>query len=305
MTIANFIPEIWSAALLQALNDRLVYGQPGVINRNYEGEIAQAGDTVHITAFGAPQTREYERNGTIEWDLLESTQQTMVIDQSRYFAFKVDDIDRRQALAGFVEESAGGASYNLASDADSHLAGKMSSAITGANELSSGELTTPRQAYSHLVSLRTRLNRTNTPSEGRFAVIPPEMYALLLEDDRFIRADAAGTTEGLRNGVVGRAAGFEVMEANRVPEVNGGYRVIAGHAIATTYAEQILNTEAMRLQNTFGDGVRGLHVYGSRVIRPEQLAGGTVSIEPGGDGGGSDEGESESDGGNGGESQGE
>ncbi|GAA1453461.1 P22 phage major capsid protein family protein [Nesterenkonia lacusekhoensis] len=288
MSVENFVPEIWSAALLQSLRDRLVYGQDGVINRQYEGEIANAGDTVHITQFADPDVRSYTKNGSIDWDLLESSQQTMVVDQANYFAFSVDDIDRRQALSGFVEESTTGASYNLAAEADAYLAGLMSDAITGDNELPDDGVLTAADAYAYLVRLRTRLTRSNAPDEGRWVIVPPEFYALLLQDDRFIRADAAGTTEGLRNGSVGRAAGFDVIEANRVPEVDGGYRVIAGHGIATTFAEQITQTEAMRLQNTFADGVRGLHLYGAKVIRGDKLAGGTVQVDPDGDEGGAE-----------------
>lgn len=279
MAIANFIPEVWSAALLKALRDRLTYAQAGVINRNYEGDIARAGDTVHITSFNDPAVRTYTRNTNITWDQLSSTQQTLVVDQEKYFAFTVDDIDRRQALPGFVEEATVGASYNLAAEADSFVAETMSDAVTGDNDRGAVTLgAVEGDAYNLLVELRTILTRSNTPDEGRFVVIPPEMYGLLLKDDRFIRADASGTTQGLRNGFVGRAAGFDVIESNRVPEDGGAFRVLAGHSIATTYAEQILNTEALRLENQFGDGVRGLHVYGGRVIRPANLAAADVSI---------------------------
>lgn len=279
MAIANFIPEVWSAALLKALRDRLTYAQAGVINRNYEGDIARAGDTVHITSFNDPAVRTYTRNTNITWDQLSSTQQTLVVDQEKYFAFTVDDVDRRQALPGFVEETTVGASYNLAAEADSFVAETMSDAVTGDNDRGAVTLgAVEGDAYNLLVELRTILTRSNTPDEGRFVVIPPEMYGLLLKDDRFIRADASGTTQGLRNGFVGRAAGFDVIESNRVPEDGGAFRVLAGHSIATTYAEQILNTEALRLENQFGDGVRGLHVYGGRVIRPANLAAADVSI---------------------------
>src|SRR5699024_7301319 len=115
----------WSAALLKALRDRLTYAQAGVINRNYEGEIARAGDTVHITSFGDPEVRDYTKNGTITWDTLTDSGQTLTVYQANYFAFKVDDIDKRQALPGFVEETTVGASYNLAAEADSYVGGLM------------------------------------------------------------------------------------------------------------------------------------------------------------------------------------
>lgn len=277
MAITNFIPEIWSAALLKALRDRLTYAQAGVINRNYEGEIARAGDTVHITSFEDPAVRDYTKNGTISWDLLTDDQQTLVVDQANYFAFKVDDIDKRQALPGFVEETTVGASYNLAAKADEFVAGLM---VEGAgNDLGAATVSgSDPDAYELLVEFRTALTRSNTPTDGRFVVVPPEFYAVLLKDDRFIRYDASNTTSGLRNAVVGRAAGFDVVESNVVPEDEDVFDIVAGHSIATTYAEQIASTEAMRLENTFGDGVRGLHLYGGKVIRPVNLAKAQVTI---------------------------
>src|SRR5690625_4720311 len=282
MAIANFIPEVWSAALLKALRDRLTYAQAGVINRNYEGDIARAGDTVHITTFGDPSVRSYTRNTNITWDQLASTQQTLTVDQQKYFAFTVDDVDKRQALPGFVEESTTGAAYNLAAEADGFVATRMAAGVNAGNKLGAVAITAPEEAYDLLVELRTVLTRSNTPDEGRFVVVPPEFYGVLLKDDRFIRADAAGTTVGLRNGYFGRAAGFDVIESNRVPEDASGddpeYTVLAGHAVATTYAEQILDTEALRLENQFGDGIRGLHVYGARIIRPKNLASADVTV---------------------------
>src|SRR5690606_22338283 len=137
--------------------------------------------------------------------------------------------------------------YNLASEADGYLAGAMIDAADGtANDLGAVSLG-PENAYELLVDLRTVLTRSKTPAQGRWVVVPPEFYALLLKDERFIRADASGTTAGLRNAVVGRAAGFDVIESNTVPEDNGAFRVLAGHGMATTFAEQIASTEALRL----------------------------------------------------------
>ena len=270
MAITKFVPKIWSASLLTALRDRLTYAQAGAINRNYEGEIARAGDSVHITSFEDPAIRKYTKNGEITWDLLTDTQQTLIVDQSDYFAFKVDDIDKRQALPGFIDETTRGASYNLAAETDTYVAGLM--AAGAGNTVTGGALTTPDEAYGLLVDLRTALTKTNTPDDGRFVVVPPEVYALLLKDDRFVNAAASGETQALRNAVVGRAAGFSIIESNRVPEDDGAYTIIAGHGMATTFAEQIASVEAVRLQDTFGDGVKGLHLYGGKVIRPKQLA---------------------------------
>lgn len=280
MAIENFIPEIWSASLLENLRDNLVYGAAPIINRNYEGDIARAGDTVHITSFVDPSVRDYTKNGTITWDLLTDATQALVVDQAQYFAFKVDDIDKRQAIDGFVSETTRGASYNLAAEADGYVAGLMVAGVDTGNDLGAATIgATAGDAYDLLVDMRTTLTRSKTPEAGRWAVVPPEAYGVLLKDDRFIRADAAGTTEGLRNGFVGRAAGFDIYESNTVPgDATAGFSVVAGHGMATTYAEQIASTEALRLETTFGDGVRGLHLYGAKVIRPELLAVATVTV---------------------------
>jgi len=279
MAITNFIPEYWSSKILVALRDKLTYAQPNVINRNYEGEIRQAGDTVHITNFVDPSTRAYTRNDPISYDILTDATRALVIDQERYFAFSVDDVDRRQALGGFVEEATTGASYNLAADADEYVGGLMLAGVDVGNQLGAETVADGEDAYDLLVELRTLLTRSNTPAQGRFAIVPPEFYALLLKSDLFVRADASGTTEGLRNGFVGRAAGFDIIESNVVPEDSGGaFGVIAGHSIATTYAEQIVKTEALRLETTFGDGIRGLHVYGAKVVRPTNLASALVTV---------------------------
>jgi N4-gp56 family major capsid protein len=283
MAIVNFVPEIWSSGLLVNLRDQLVYG--GLCNRNYEGDIANAGDKVNITSFADPDVRSYTKNTDITWDVLTDSTQQLTIDQAKYFAFSVDDIDRRQALSGFVEETTLGASYNLASTADAYVAGLMSTGVSASNPdnvLANASIsTTVTDAYDLLVDLRTALTRSKTPVPGRWAVVPPEFYAKLLQDDRFIRADAAGTTAGLRNGQVGRAAGFDVIESNTVPEedLDGtgtgtatGYAILAGHSMATTYAEQISKVKAVDLQDQFGEGIKGLHLYGAKVVRPAQLA---------------------------------
>lgn len=277
MAIANFIPEMWSANLLVALRDQLVYGQAGVINRNYEGDVSRAGDTVHITSFTDPSVSAYTKGGTLTWEALTDATKTLSIDQSYSFSFSVDDLDTRQALSGFIAETTRGASYNLSAKADTYLSGLMQDNAGGS--LTAVTSMTSDGAYDALVDLRTSLAKANCPASGRFAIVPPEMYALLLHNDKFVRYDASGTTEGLRNGVVGRAAGFDVVESNTVPTTTATpavSTVIAGHAMATTFAQQIASVESVRLQDSFGDGVKGLHLYGGLVVRPDLLA--TVDV---------------------------
>lgn len=281
MAIVNFVPEIWSANLLKALRARARYTQSGVINRNYEGDIARAGDTVHITSFSDPTIADYTKaTTTITYPVLTDATRALVIDQAKFWSFSVDDIDTRQALSGFVQEVTAGAASGLQLAADAYIADLMVTGVDAGNDLGAATVgAAAGDAYELLVELRTTLTRSEVPADGRWALVPPEFYGVLLKDDRFIRQDASGTTEGLRNGIVGRAAGFDIIEGTTVPETSGGaYEVIAGHPIATTFAEQIVKTEAIRLERRFEDGVRGLHVYGGKVVRGEALALATVTV---------------------------
>lgn len=283
MPIDDFIPEIWTANILEHLRANLVYAGPGVINRDYEGDIANAGDTVHITQFGDPTVKTYTVETDITVDSITDDTRALVIDQARYFAFDVDDVIRRQALNGWVRNVTRGGGFKLSEAADTYMSGVMYTAVNGtANDL--GSVTadiSDNSAYGLvLVALRSTLTRANVPANGRWVIVPPELYAALLQDPRFVDASASGSTDALRNGFVGRAAGFDVFEATTVPtETTGVYSVIAGHPIATTYAEQINSVEAQRRELRFGDLVKGLHLYGAKVVQPTALALASVTIQ--------------------------
>ena len=281
MAVDQFRPEVWSAEILTALRNKLVYAS--LCSRDYEGDIEQAGDTVHITSIGEVSTRAYTEHTNISWDELSDTQQDLLIDQKRYFAFKVDDVERKQALGGFVDEASRSAAYGLADNADAVVSAAMYAAVnaTGNDYGAFVADKSDKNAYDLLVELRTILNRDNTPTDGRWVVVPPELYAVLLLDNRFIDASASGDGgAALRSGFVGRAAGFDVFESNQTPDPTAStFAVIAGHPIATAYADQILETEAIRLQDQFADGVRGLHVFGRKVVRAECLALASVTVQ--------------------------
>lgn len=279
MAASNFIPEVWAREILSNLRSALVFA--AMCNRNYEGDIAEAGDTVHITDFTDPSVRTYTSESDISVDSLTDGTRQLDIDQAKYFAFDVDDIERRLALPGFVEAATQGAAYNLAAQADSFLSAAMAADVDAGNKLGATAITDPEDAYDMLVALRTKLSKSNCPTEGRWATVNPETYGKLLGDDRFVRIDASGTSAGLRNGQVGRAAGFDVYEVNTLPVVDGDtWTAIAGHPIATTYAEAISKITVQAREKRFGDLVKGLHLYGAKVVRPTCLATADVTVDP-------------------------
>lgn len=286
MAITNFIPEIWSAQLLVSLKKSLVYGQPSSVNRNYEGEISQYGDTVHITNILRPSIGDYQAHGVdnasgtgsdITFEQVNDDTRALTIDQSKYFAFEIDDIEKRQERGSTMGDAASEAAYNLGDVSDQYLAGVMKAGVAASNQLPQvNDGTTDASAtgaalIQMFIDMKVRLDEENVRSQGRWVVISPSMHGKLLGTEQFVRVDASGSAEALRNGQVGRAFGFDVVLSNNVPRTSGADTAIAGYAGATTYAEQIAKVEGVRLEKRFADGLKGLHLYGSKVIRPEGL----------------------------------
>lgn len=282
MSISNFVPELWSSEILVNLWDEYVYA--ALCNRNYEGDIAKAGDTVNITSFGKPTINSYTKYTPLSYEQLDDDNKQLVIDQADSFSFHVDDIDRRQALGGFVGNAMLDAASGLASATDGFVSDLMYAAVNGgANDLGAiaADISNANALGDILVGFRTRLNRSNCPKTGRWLVVSPELTGALLQDNRIINAEkAADQGVALREGSLGRLIGFDLYESNVTPDPTAStYAVIAGHSLATTVADQIVETEALRLIDFFGDGLRGLHVYGGKVIRPEFLALASVTVQ--------------------------
>jgi N4-gp56 family major capsid protein len=283
MSITRFRPEIWSANLLVALRKALVYGSPDVVNKDYEGEIAEFGDTVKITSISRPTIGTYTPNVTvITPEQLQDAQRNLVIDQSKYFAFEVDDVDARQARGNVMPQAADESAFGLADVIDQYIA-SMYTGVPAANALGSitvNSATTPTDAYDKvLVPLKIKLDKANVPTQGRFIVVTPELHGCLLRDNRFTKVNEAGTDDGLRNGHVGRASGFDIKLSNNTPNTTGAeFAIIGGTNMGISYAEQINKVEAYRPQSSFADALKGLALYGAKLVRPDALATALVTV---------------------------
>lgn len=284
MSIQRFRPEIWSANLLVALRKALIYGD--CVNRDYEGDISAAGDTVRITSIGRPTIANYIPNTTVIIpEQVNDSQRVLVVDQSKYFAFEVDDVDARQAMGNVIPQSMDEAAYAFADIIDQYIA-SFYTGIQAANVVPAQTIdtTVAQPAYNNvydkvLVPMRVTLDRANVPLAGRWAVVSPEVYGVLERDNRFIKVNESGGTAGLRQGVVGDAAGFSIRSSNNAPSpIANQYAVIAGNNTAITYAEQINKVEAYRPQSSFADAVKGLMLYGAKLIRPDSMASALVTV---------------------------
>lgn len=268
MAVTSFIPEIWAARLLEKLEKAHVYA--ALVNRDYEGEIKNAGDTVHINTLGDLTIGTYDGTTAITYEDLATSSQDLVIDQKKYFAFRVDDVEKVQAMPGLVEAATQNAAYELNDVNDKFLAATLAAGATAVS--GTAVALTAANVYQNVIAMKVALDRANVPTEARWLVVDPAFHALLLQDERFVSFGTDITNERLTNGRVGRAVGFDIYVSNNAPEASGTYTAIAGVPMAATYAEQILETEALRSENYFKDLVRGLHVYGAKVTRPTALA---------------------------------
>ena len=272
MAISTFIPTIWEARLLAHLDKALVYGN--LCNRDYEGDIRNYGDTVKINQIGNVEVKDYTKGTPITVDEIDGTPTELHIDQQKYFAFHVDDVDAAQANVNLVDGAMARASYALRDVIDQYIASFHKSAgVKIGSSTTPISITTADAAYGNLVDLKGALDDGNVPSEGRWVVVPSWFYGLMLKDNRFVAAGTTKTDAVLGNGYIGSAAGFNIYQSNNVPSTSGAkYKILAGNNTGISFAQQLIKTEALRESSSFSDLVRGLCVYGAQVVQPNALA---------------------------------
>lgn len=284
MAIDIFKHEIWSARLLRHLDANLVYAQPTCVNKDYEGEITQAGDTVHINKVTAPTIKAYTPNTDMDAPQRpDGTTVSLTIDDEWYWNIAIDDVDKVQVNVALLDAYAERAGQAMAVKVDTAVAatqlagaGITSGLGTSAAPIKVGNAGGDAYTvYEMAVELRRRLNNANAPMQGRWFVIPPDLEASVLLDPNFVPAG----DDIQRTGQIGRIAGFDVLMTTAVPTVTktGGatydsWGVIFGAGnYATTHANQLAELEAYRIERQFGDGLKGLNVWGTDVIEPATL----------------------------------
>lgn len=278
MSLNNFIPAVWSGNLLSNLNKAHVYAQPGLVNRDYEGDIKGAGDRVNINQIGRVTVFDYVKNTDMPApEVLTDNQRTLIIDQAKGFNFGIDDIDKAQTQPKVMTEATKEAAYALAEATDKFVAGLYTAAATNVGStVAPSTVASASDAYDYLVQLSVALDEQSVSRGNRQVVVPPWYLGLLSKDNRFVGAGVSSDAI-LRNGFQGSAAGFDIVMSNNVPTATDAtagvsFKIQASTPQARSFAEQIVETEAYRPEKRFGDALKGLHVYGGKVVRPEALA---------------------------------
>lgn len=278
MAVTNFVPDIWTSRLLVSLRKAAVAGN--LVNRDYEGEIKRQGDSVKITSINDVTIGSYTAHTDITVEDIDDATRSLLIDQAKYFAVELDDIERAQSLGNgsALTQAVDNAAYQLKDVADAFLLAAMNTAVQGTgNDLGTVAIhTTANNLYDAIVDLGVKLDESNVPDVGRFVVVSPSLHGRLQKLPNFIAAGDSKGADTRTSGFIGEVSGLDIYKSNNLPAVTDvaatGGLAIAGYRGATTYAEQIVSVEAARMEKRFADMVKGLHVYGAKVVRPTGLA---------------------------------
>ena len=240
-----------------------------VTTNEYEGEISGQGDKVNIRTVPAVTVADY--TGSLSYADVTSGTVELNINKAKSYAFKVDDILRQQADIDFMNAAAEDAAQNMkiAIEQDVFANVGAGSSLTDVNSSEAG--TNAGNILGHILTAGRTLDENNIPETERFMIIDPATAAIIKNSD-LKQAYLTGDAESpIRNGNIGMIDRFTVYVSNNLPSSGSVTTGLFGHPKAVAYASQMTNTETVRLESSFGDGVRGLAVYGYKVVVPTAI----------------------------------
>ena len=299
----NFLPEIYSKKVLNFFRKSSVV--EAITNTDYAGEISAFGDSVKIIKEPVITVDQYERGGSITATTLTDTEVVLVVDTANAFKFIVDDIESSMSHINFKEAASSSAAYALRDAFDTGVIATMFAGVSAsspnhilgsdnATDLAAGTFDgtgnldigyasgehDPIDVLSHMARL---LDEANVPEEGRWFLANPEFYEQLVQSNsKLLGVDFNAGQGSIRNGLVssGKLRGFDMYKTNNIAATtNAAGKCLAGHISSTCTAQTIVNTETVRDVTSFGDIVRGLHVYGAKVLRADALVSAFYGID--------------------------
>ncbi|GEK46550.1 hypothetical protein HPA02_08330 [Bisbaumannia pacifica] len=287
---AGFIPEVWSGKMVEKLYQRTVFAE--ISNTDYEGEIKNQGDTVQIRTTPSITINDYVIGGGLSYEKPTSDKVELHIDQAKYFAFEVNDIDAYQADIKLMDDWSDDAGQQMKiaidkvilgdvfADAAAENAGAAAGVESGSYNL--GEAGAPvavtkDNILDTLVDCGSVLDEQNVPDENRWVILPAWMNGMLKKSDLRDASAMGDSTSVFRNGKVGMLDRFTVYVSNNMSKVTDATttrqatNVMFGHKKALTFASQMTNMESLPNPQDFGKLVRGLNVFGYEVIDPDAM----------------------------------
>lgn len=264
MAVTKFIAKIWEARLLSNFHKisvtSLISTKPTEIK----------GNTIVFGNVGNVDVKDY--SGTVDYEELDIPDIELVMDQKKYWAFKVGDVDKVQAAGDLIDPHMAEAAATLGEKTDAYSFSVMA---TDASTKLGNKAVTAANAYDLVVDMATALNKKKVPKTDRFCIVDSDYLGLLSKDDRFTK-----TPTVLENGVVEgqKIAGFQMVSSEELPRVNGRTRIIGMQRLGLGFGKQLNETEALRLESSFADGIRGLCVFGGKSLKADCVVTANVAM---------------------------
>ena len=287
----NFIPEIWSGKLIENFYDATVLA--AISNTDYEGEIRNMGDTVNIRQTPEITIKTYVKGQTLSVENPEKAKLQLVIDKGEYFACVEDDVDKVQSDINLMDTWSKDASERMKIKIDQRVLTDILPDISALNKgASAGRITgninlgttgspvavSKTNVLDYIVDIGTVLDEANCPEGDRFLVIPAKMAGMIKKSDLKDASLTGDSVSVIRNGRLGMIDRFTLYMSHNLSVSSGKFSIIAGHKMGFTFASQMTNMETIRSETTFGNIIRGLQVYGYKVVKPEALSQGIVTL---------------------------
>ena len=298
-----FLPSVYSKKVLNFFRKASVV--EAITNTDYAGEISAYGDSVKIIKEPVISVSDYTRGSDTTATKLTDQELSLVVDSAKAFKFIVDDIETNMSHVNFKEVASSSAAYALKDSYDAAVIATMFSGISssspdhvlgsdsatdlaagtfdGTGNLDIGLGTSEHDPLDVMARMARLLDEQNVPEEGRWFVASPDFYEVLGQaSSKLLSVDFNAGQGSIRNGLVssGKLRGFDLFKSNNIASTsNAAGKCLAGHMSAVATANTILSTEVIRDPSSFGDIVRGLHVYGAKVLRSEALVGAFYGID--------------------------
>ena len=279
----TFIPEIWSGKLIEKFYSATVLA--AIANTDYEGEIKNQGDTIHIRTKPTITIRDYQADQTLVVERPSSPIVDMTIDKGKYFNTILDDVMQVQSDLNQMSMWADDASEQMKIVIDTAVLGTIDAGVPAQNKgANAGKLSqsfnlgapgapvalTPANVLNYIVDLGTVLDEQNMPETGRWLILPPWIAGMIKKSDLRNASISGDGVSLLRNGRIGMIDRFMLYSSNLLPTAVEGSQtatfIFAGHPHGLSFASSISKVETLRSESTFGTILRGLQVYGSKVL---------------------------------------
>ena len=302
-TNSFFLPKVYSKQVLNFFRKSSV--AEAITNTDYAGEISGYGDTVRIIKEPVITVYQYERGADITKTALTDQEVSLVVDTANAFKFIVDDIETNMSHVNFRDVATSSAAYALRDAFDEGVIATMFAGVSaatpnhilgsddatdlaagtfdGTGNLDIGFGSSEHDPIDVLSRMARLLDEQNIPEEGRWFLASPEFYEILVQSSsKLLSVDYNAGQGSIRNGLVssGKLRGFDMYKTNNIAATsNAAGQCLAGHMSATATAQTITSTEVIRDPDSFGDIVRGLHVYGAKVLRPDAMVSAFYGID--------------------------